>query len=1418
MNTIPPRAADKNAGNITWLHLSDWHQGSKDFNRDVVRDLLMKDVASRETISPALKLIDFIIFSGDVAYHGKTEEYDLAVTCLFTPLLEASGLGDEGRERLFIVPGNHDVDRDVFAMMPNDLVEKISTSAAVADWLTDKRKRRVLLQPMADYAEFVSKFLGGYQNFKDYDLEFCSIKRLRIGNRSIAVLCLNSAWLSGHNIDTRGNVNDRGYLLLGEPQIHSAITQTSDADIRIAVLHHPFEWLNDFDRNSVEERLTKAFHFILCGHQHIPRVSVVQSPVGDYINIPAGASYDRRTPDDPRYANSYNFVSLDFDTGQGTIYFRRWSDRRCEWTADTDVAEEGLYRFGLPKGLGGPEPPSKQSRTVATTITQQSERFLKLKQFETDLREWLVVCGHQLESSTDFQDDGFVFISNEPITGGYDRIAVLGVEGEATAVDVSRLTQFVEDRMAHRGWLISMRRITPFAREATDLDERLRSYTFDELVDQKANFDKYFQWLENEYTRRGLDRYYINISCSKDDIDPETGDKLGTSKYDNIDDYIGQWLDDPFAEHISILGEFGTGKTWFCLHYAHQALQAYKKAKAAGRQRPRLPLLIQLRDFRSMEVETLFSDFFFRKFEIGLPGYTAYQQLNRMGKLLLVFDGFDEMADRTNRQKQIDNFWALVRAVGPGAKALLTCRKEHFEFAKAAVGLLRGEEPPTFSPDPRISLAPPRFEILNLEKLSSDQITEIVVQRQGDSEGRELAARILSVPELADLAKRASLIEFIVAALPSLLKSGKIDLARVFLYATRDLLLKNIREKRSFTSMADKVHFLCELAWEMLSGGELKINFSQFPDRLRQYRPELKDREIDHWKFDIEAQSLLIRDDNGNYSFSHKSLPEYFVAYKLIGELGLISPNSEWITSYFPAARKSSGLLPRLWEDFFKCPSDISICGEYFQESSPVSSCPSSGGTCMSHFRTSSFEKLVSTFGEEILTPEVVDFMVCMAEDIEPLWRIIDSTKDKSVATVQYAGGNAATLLNRLNQSFANRNLKLAVLDGADLTSANLNKANLSGASLRDVTLNHSNLAGANLSGADLSDAIVQELNPAIAIAWSPDGQAIASLYSDYQLRLWSTKSWSRWRNVDVNAKKPRSICWAPSGQHLYVTCDNGIGLIRTDRNDEFTLYPLTARATHIDVDFTGQFLAARMTSPYHQFYSNTTLRAVSILNMNVGTWMDLASTSGSLSYPTAIRFSIDMNLLFIGKYHGTMHVFDTNGRAGRPRKVFEQSSVTAISANRGGVICGSRGGEIRFLNNQLRPLGYSLPDKYKEKIVQIDTNLRSGHFAILDESGKLDVWDQERKRILDLSSSVETWKSFAFNPNGTQLAASTGSAIHVFDIDLTSPGLGHRETILGQAINCERLLLQNAKGLDSVAPSGKGTMREWFNERGAII
>jgi DNA repair exonuclease SbcCD nuclease subunit len=63
---------------VTWLHLSDWHQNGMQFDRRVVRDALKEDIENRSALSEKLSTVDFVVFSGDLSYRGKSEEFQKA--------------------------------------------------------------------------------------------------------------------------------------------------------------------------------------------------------------------------------------------------------------------------------------------------------------------------------------------------------------------------------------------------------------------------------------------------------------------------------------------------------------------------------------------------------------------------------------------------------------------------------------------------------------------------------------------------------------------------------------------------------------------------------------------------------------------------------------------------------------------------------------------------------------------------------------------------------------------------------------------------------------------------------------------------------------------------------------------------------------------------------------------------------------------------------------------------------------------------------------------------------------------------------------------------------------------------------------------------------------------------------------------
>jgi len=658
------------------------------------------------------------------------------------------------------------------------------------------------------------------------------------------------------------------------------------------------------------------------------------------------------------------------------------------------------------------------------------------------MRGWFETLGFRFESHEVWQDDYFEWIINIPVRRGrYDRILVRGIDGEAGLPDVQSLREALETHRTDEGWLVTARRISRAARDEVEKPENdaLGCFTFDELLDQDADFSGYLTWLESEIEQRGIDQKYVPLACLKEEIDPDTHQRIGVSRYDDrdgwIDGYIDLWLDDPAKEHISVLGEFGTGKTWFAFHYAWKALQRYRDAQRRGLERPRLPLVVPLRDYaKAVSVESLFSEFFFRKHEIPIPGYSAFEQLNRMGKLLLIFDGFDEMAARVDRQQMINNFWELAKVVVPGAKVILTCRTEHFPEAKEGRALLNAELQASTKD---LTGETPQFEVLELEKFNDEQIRRVL------SYQAQLATveQIMGNPELLDLARRPVLTELILEALPDIEAGKPVDMSRVYLYAVRHKMERDIKAERTFTSMADKLYFMCELSWEMLSTDRMSINYREFPDRIRKlFGPAVEEeKDLDHWHYDMMGQTMLIRNAEGDYAPAHRSLIEFFVAYKFVAELGILA------TDLISLSKK---------EEISGERSNFYRWSEYFRSLSKNDKWPLEES--ITDFKMENLSHLKRTVGALKLDKALIVlilFMLNKQTATHNLKKVIHETRNRTEQEVGYVGGNAATLIcNFDDMALTGEDLSSTKLIGADFTKANLQNVDFINATLKNCS------------------------------------------------------------------------------------------------------------------------------------------------------------------------------------------------------------------------------------------------------------------------------------------------------------------------------------------------------------------------------
>ncbi|WP_077798650.1 NACHT domain-containing NTPase [Streptomyces sp. JHA26] len=675
-----------------------------------------------------------------------------------------------------------------------------------------------------------------------------------------------------------------------------------------------------------------------------------------------------------------------------------------------------------------------------------------------DAHEWFTAVGYEIRRTWEVADGNVAMLVDIPQRrpGRFDRTVMLCVEGELAPHHMRLLDELVTAETALEGWGLARLRVSEAARrQAADSGDVLFCFSFDELVDLEADFEPYIAWVEEEVRRRGIDSRYVPVSCRKEEIDPATQRTLDTSTYDwrdgGLDDYVAGWLEEPAKRHLSVLGEFGMGKSWFALHLAGDMARGWRDAKQRGVPRPRIPLLIPLRDYaKQATVQGLLSEFFFNKHKIDLRSYDVFRVLNRMGRLLLIFDGFDEMAARADRNTVIANFWELAGAVEPGAKVLLSSRKEHFRDAQEARKLFGGEisVPTAGSLESKDG---PTFDIVELVRFDDEQIERMLRHDLAEDKVR----LVMEHEDVRELMGRPVMSELVIDALPEIEQGAEINLARIYLYAVQRKMDRDVRAERTFTSRGDKLFFLCEVAWEMLSTNQLSLNYRDFPDRLRScFGSAVQSaKDLDYWEQDMRNQGMLVRNAEGDYGPSHKSLLEFLVALKFAAELGLLEgdflgviPTSEsvdtgqreWTWSQYFSARSGDGKLPAL-AAFVAEPIDV----------------------------------LGSTFGELDQNEAVYEFLSTMVREcMDHQERLLDVARATTGAEVE-TGTLAANCLNLI--VFAGGSLEGARLRGLDLSGFgpwhSTQKVSLAGADLRDTQLGDARLTSVDLAGADLTGA-----------------------------------------------------------------------------------------------------------------------------------------------------------------------------------------------------------------------------------------------------------------------------------------------------------------------------------------------------------
>lgn len=274
-----------NRPSLCWLHLSDLHfRATQRWERCRVLTSLLAFL--RQDADAGGPTPQFVTVTGDIADKGREAEYDRAEDFL-RQLLETLQL--DPAQHLFLVPGNHDVDRTAIKSDRYTLngVRQEGTQQAIEDLLSSDAAMRQLAPRLAEFYKFTGRLLGpsrAWQPGRPWRADMLDVPGCTLG-----IVQLNTAWASGE----KGEAKQRK-LLLGKAQVCEAMAELpSNARPRIALLHHPLTALPEFDEKPVAELLRgpDGVDFLLRGHLHEEETFVVQYPGNQTVELAAGATY-----------------------------------------------------------------------------------------------------------------------------------------------------------------------------------------------------------------------------------------------------------------------------------------------------------------------------------------------------------------------------------------------------------------------------------------------------------------------------------------------------------------------------------------------------------------------------------------------------------------------------------------------------------------------------------------------------------------------------------------------------------------------------------------------------------------------------------------------------------------------------------------------------------------------------------------------------------------------------------------------------------------------------------------------------------------------------------------------------------------------------------------------------------------------
>lgn len=317
------------------IHISDIHYKNSDKEKGIIENLI-QDLKSLND----KKKIDLLLITGDLINRGgeNCETTYNTFLCFKKNILDV--IVDNikiNKENILFCPGNHDIDRNqIDEYLECGLSSKLSSIVEIDKFINER------------YEIYDEKILR-IRDFKDFEREFhkestnCKITNfqsnyiIQVDKYKIGITSFNSSWRCVDKEDK--------YLLLGTKQIEDSKDIISQCDIKIALMHHSFEFFQEFERREISKNLTKNYDYLFLGHVHTNDFYMHIGLLGSlFVSTAQSNSVDNEKSKDILYSMGYNVLDLDFEKSIIKASGRRYSSNIEGYISNVDVFTDCGYK------------------------------------------------------------------------------------------------------------------------------------------------------------------------------------------------------------------------------------------------------------------------------------------------------------------------------------------------------------------------------------------------------------------------------------------------------------------------------------------------------------------------------------------------------------------------------------------------------------------------------------------------------------------------------------------------------------------------------------------------------------------------------------------------------------------------------------------------------------------------------------------------------------------------------------------------------------------------------------------------------------------------------------------------------------------------------------------------------------------